>query len=426
MKQAASSREKSAATALPRGAWRCSLVVVLLIALPTAVFALSSLRSTRTSAATHAAADNIFTSSPLIGPVGALITVSGTDLSYDDGTPVQIGYITYHPIMVPVCTPVTGGQSSPVHNHAFSGWFRWPTSTGTGTFQVCVLVNGSSTPIDANGYSVISASPPRVTVVPTIPSAGKKATVSGTNFLPGGSSVNLFWRSANGGSALALGTVTSDVMGAFTRTFTVPDRSSTGSYSVTASSGNEQPPALDASTAFRVNGITLAAVPTPTAQASPTPIVSPTVAAAPTATLQTSSTPVSQVQAITPQNNSGISSSSSLVLPLASGGLLLIIAALAAGILFVRHQRELAAAAASGAGGGPVAPDPLTMRIGAAYGLDSIAGKPTLKRPSLPNDAMARDPGPLPFDPGLAEAMRQAQVSIFATPRPPVKEEVLL
>ena len=108
----------------------------------------------------------------------------------------------------------------------------------------------------------------------------------------------------------------------------------------------------------------------------------------------------------------------------------MIVAALVAGVLFVRHQRELSAAAAAapgtGRGGGPVSPNPIAMGAGAAfpYNSDGIAGKPTLKRASLPNGPVARDISPVPFDPGLAEAMRQAQVSIFATPRPPVHEEV--
>ncbi|MGH2478699.1 MAG: hypothetical protein ACRDHW_03455, partial [Ktedonobacteraceae bacterium] len=298
MRQAASLIKKS--IALSARAWRYSLAVALLIALLAAVFAWSALTPARTFAANHVAASGSFTSSPLIGPVGAVITVAGSDLRDPNGTQIQIGYITYHPIMVPVCTAVTNGQSGTVQNRSFSGWFRWPTSTGMGTFQVCAMVGGDPTPIDANGYSVISASPPQVTVAPAMPSAGKQATVSGANFLPGGASVNLFWYSANGGSTLSLGTVTSDATGAFTRTITVPDRSSTGSYVVTAASGSGQPPALGASTTFHVNGITIVAVPTPTAQASPTLTASPTVSAtaASATTVTTSSTPVGQVSAI--------------------------------------------------------------------------------------------------------------------------------
>ena len=39
--------------------------------------------------------------------------------------------------------------------------------------------------------------------------------------------------------------------------------------------------------------------------------------------------------------------------------------------------------------------------------------------PSVVKKAVA-----VPFDPGLVEAMREAQVSLFATPRPPVNEEI--
>ena len=193
----------------------------------------------------------------------------------------------------------------------------------------------------------------------------------------------------------------------------MPDRSSSGSYVVTATSGSGQPPVLGASTTFHVNGITIVAVPTPTAQASPTLTASPTVSAtaAAAATVTTSSTPVGQVSAI--QNTSATSNGSGLILPLALGGLLLIVAALVAGVLFVRHQRELAAAATAapdaGIGGGPVSPNPIAMVAGAAfpYNSDGIAGKPTLKRPSLPNSAGMQGDAPVPFDPGLAEAMRQ-------------------
>lgn len=440
MKQAAGLMEKD--RVFFRCVWWGVLIAGLLVSVCAALFFWTPFAPTRSQAAARASSPkDSFISSPTSGPVGAVITVTGSNLTnfpgtmppqpIQDGMSVQIGYITYQPILVPVCTPVTNGQVSSVQNHAFSGWFRWPASTGTGSFQVCALIGGNSNVFDAQGYAVVSDSAAQVKVAPTIPSAGKQVTVSGTNFVLGksgfpadGATVNLFWRSLNGGSTLSLGTATSDESGAFTQTITVPAQAATGSYEIIASAGGGQPAVLSASTTFHVNGVTIAAVPTSTVQPSPTLTSSPTAAV--TATVETQ--PGSQVS--TSQNASGISparsTGSSPILPVLLGGLLLTIMALVLGVLFVRRQRELAAAAASAASNGTASRFASSVGAGmAASGTTYGAGGLISQGPSAPNGAGAQpNISAMPFDPALAEAMRQAQVSMFITPRPPVNEKV--
>lgn len=115
-------------------------------------------------------------------------------------------------------------------------------------------------------------------------------------------------------------------------------------------------------------------------------------------------------------------------MPLGLVGLLLIVVALVLGVFVVRWRRRLALAAAAAA----AAPVNLPFTPGPV----AIAQANTLPPPMSP--ARGRTPpgvpragggigqtaAPVPFDPGLAEAMRLAQVSLFATPRPPVGEEV--
>jgi uncharacterized membrane protein len=406
--------------------WPSVLAAGLLLFLLAALFSFGAVLPA-SAAILHVAARPSISFSPSQGPVGAVIVVTGSGMFEADGTQVELGYAVNSNCVAPA-----GEQPGVIKNHAFSGWFRWPTTTGTGSFPVCVAVGGAN-PFAIGNYQVLSATPPQVSVAPTSVDAGKQATLTGANFLPAGTSVNLLWQTANGGSQVSLGTVTSDASGAFTKTFIAPSRSSTGSYSIVATAGSGQPPTLSATTTFHVNGITIVAVPTPVVHPSPTvaPTATPMVSATATAAISPASTSRSP--------NSGASSASNMstILPVATGGLLLIVAALIGGVFVVRRQRTLAATVASGGspwpnalaagGGGMPAPD-------AAYRTGGLPppDNPMLDRPTLVYEAPA--PGAsavqkqttIPFDPGLAEAMRQAQVSLFAMPRPPVGEKLPL
>lgn len=418
MKHAASPTEKG--ISLHRHSWRYVLVAGLLLSLLAVVLSLGSSAPPRTFAALRISASNGFTSSPTEGPVGAVIAVSGSNLNYDDGTQVRLGYTT---TFLSKCTVIPDSQGGAVQNQSFSGWLRWPTTLGVGNYQICALVGGNHPFVGF--YTVLSAAPPQIAVAPTAPNVSKQATVSGANFLPGGTSVNLLWRAANGGQALSLGTVTSDSTGAFSSTFTVPAKSSTGSYSVLATVGSGQPPTLSASTTFHVNGITIAPVPTPAAQ------VSPTITSSPTAVATSSSTPTGVAQST---SSSSVTGGSGLIMPIALGGFLLVVVALVAGVLVVRRQRELAAARAASGGSGPPLSGAPAMGAGGVFpsgvnqSRNGFLGRPTTKHSALSRGAATpatmQSVSTIPFDPALAEAMRQAQVSMFATPRPPVIEEV--
>lgn len=427
-----------------RHGWRCVFLAGLLMVLLTPLLMFSS---TSVYAAPLAFDKNAFTVSPTRGPVGAVIAVSGSGLFISDGTKVNLGYT----VDDKNCTIVGGGQAGVAQDGAFRGWFRWPTNTGTGTFGVCATV-GSFT-FKVGSYQVLSASVARIAVTPTAPQAGKQATVSGSNFLPGGVSVRLIWRSTSGGSSTVLGTAVASSSGRVSYTFTVPARSSTGNYTLTATVGSGSPPTLSASTTFHVDGITIVAVPTPTANASPTTAATAPAQASPTA--QSSTTlPVT--------TDSGQASKTGLFVSIALGGTLIILLSLGAGVFFVRKQRRLAGLsdpvsgpllwpeAASMMTRGPVSgpgisgagisgpggsgPGAVTPWPGAMYpGGNSPMGNPGMEYMPLPGNTAPQVVVPpsvvkkavaVPFDPGLVEAMREAQVSLFATPRPPVNEEI--
>lgn len=419
MKHAASSTEKG--FSLYRYSWRFLLTAGLAVALLAVAFLLSYMTPARTFATAQIARFNGFTVSPSQGPAGAIIMVTGTNLRYPDGTLVQLGYT----LDFIDCNAAPDSKGGVINNRAFSGWLRWPTSTGTGTFGACALVAGRTLFIGT--YHVLSASVPQISVAPTTLNAGKQASVTGANFLPAGTDVNLFWRSVNGGQTLALGTVTSDSTGAFTSTFTVPSRASTGTYSVIATVGSGQPPTLSALKTFHVNGVTIVAVPTPRASPTATAVASPTAQTTATA----GSTPAGSSQATHTNDPASLSNGSSMIMPIASGGLLLVVAALVAGILVVRRQRVLTTTPGSG---GPSWAGAASLEASGAfsprevYHPNSFAGPPAHNRSPMPYTAPApagaQDVSAIPFDPALAEAMRQAQVSLFATPRPPVQEEV--
>lgn len=412
---------------LHRHWWRCVLLVGLFAPLLAIVLFASPIFAAPAFAASLISAKNTFTVSPTQGPVGAVITVNGSGVFFSDGTQVKLGYT----VDDRTCNLVSGGQSGVVSGSAFSGWFRWPTSTGTGTFGVCASAN--SFVFQAGSYQVLSASVPRVAVAPTIPKAGQQATVTGANFLPGGVSVNLIWRSTNGGQSVSLGNVSANGTGTFTHTFTVPAHASTGSYIVTGLVGGGSPPVLSATTTFHVSGITLAALPTSTANPSPT--VAPTSAPTKPATASTTSrVPVNM-------NGDDLANKTSLFLPIALGGALLIALALAAGVLVVRRQRSLAVsdptsgpllwpdAAQMMSGGADMGAGAFTPWPGVMYpGGNQPSGNPGMEYAPLPGPPPPavwnhRAATPIPFDPGLAEAMHEAQVSLFATPRPPVAAE---
>jgi hypothetical protein len=131
-----------------------------------------------------------------------------------------------------------------------------------------------------------------------------------------------------------------------------------------------------------------------------------------------------------------------MLLPVALAGTLLIALALGAGVLVVRRQRSLVVSSPTPSGslswsdvtaaptGSPPADTEVFMPwTGTMYpGGNSPVGNPGMEYSPLPEPVTPRvvwnKTPTIPFDPGLAEAMHEAQVSLFAMPRPPANEEV--
>jgi hypothetical protein len=368
---------------------------------------------------------NTFTVSPTQGPVGAVISVSATGVILVDGTQVSLGYTADYR----TCTLVSGGKTGVVQGGAFNGWFRWP-ATNTGTFGVCATAN--NVPFQIGSYQVLSASAPRISLASAKLNAGQQATVSGTNFLPGGANVALLLRPINGGRSVVLGTASSSGDGTFTQTFTVPGRTGTGSYALSAIVGNSALPTLSAETTVHVDGVTLVAVPTPTTALSPTAVPTSLPASVPTT--------ASHTVPVQPPVSVDTGANTSVFVPLSLGGGVLVILALIAGVLVVRRQRRLNADPTSGpllwpeavdtmlgsahGSAGPSTPWPGTMYPGGGASVVNPGRAYGSAPEAITPQATWIMPKTIPFDPGLAEAMREAQVSLFATPRPPVSEEI--
>ena len=231
-------------------------------------------------------------SSPSTGPVGTTISVSGSGWGGTDGTPVTFGYEVNSGGNT-VCQIVSDAQNGSLNGGSFSGWFRWPTGTALNTFSVCAMLGNVMEVADS--FSVLSSSPPAVSISPSTLAPGTQATITASNYYPAGTQVDFLW--VIGNTVIEnLNSATSDTNGQAILTFTVPKPSiSSGQYTVNATTGG-QPPALFSSTNFTYTAPTVSPSPTPTHRPSPTvtatpgvtptttPTVTPTAAASVTAT----------------------------------------------------------------------------------------------------------------------------------------------
>jgi hypothetical protein len=252
--------------------------------------------STHAISPAHAASKNIsgsVVSSPSAGPVGAIIAISGSDLPGPDEEQVSFGYMieTY-------CYIVPDFQAGTLHSGSFSGWLRWPNGTTLGTYTVCAKF-GSLT-VQANNYTVLSESAPQISISPSILTAGTQATITGSNYNPAGSSVQLSWETGNGSANFSISSAVSNSNGSFSKTFVVPATTLvSGSYKIVAVSGGGQPATLSSSATLTYN----APVPTPTPSPSPTsnPTSNPTPTPVPTRPLSATATaPVAASPMVTP------------------------------------------------------------------------------------------------------------------------------
>jgi hypothetical protein len=297
-------------------------------------------------------------SSPSSGPVGTTIAVSGSGWTEPDGTQVFIGYMTGSS-----CLHVTNSQTGTLSGGNFSGWFHWPQGTPLGTYTVCA--DDVTTTVADNTFTVLSESAAQISISPTTLTRGQQATITGSNFLPAGTTVQLSWETANGKVDFGLNSAVSNNNGNIVKTFTVPATTLPGgSYMIKAIVGGGQPPTLSASAPFTYK----APVPSPTPTPSPSPVSnrplppqpSPTatVAATPTTTTTASPTVPAATQTSntdqtptlnTPTNTSTTSSNSggvtstnqpggAFLIAGVSGSSILLIALLAAALLVRRKK----------------------------------------------------------------------------------------
>ncbi len=123
-------------------------------------------------------------SSPSSGPVGTTISVSGSGWGGTNGTSVSFGYVGE----APAVHIVADSQSGALSGGSFSGWFRWPAGTALNTFHVCAML-GNVMEV-AGSFSVLSSSPPAVSISPSTLVPGTHATITASNYYPAGTPVN--------------------------------------------------------------------------------------------------------------------------------------------------------------------------------------------------------------------------------------------
>ncbi len=205
-------------------------------------------------------------SSPSSGPVGATIAVRGSGWPDADGEQVSFGFI-----VASSCSIVPNSQRGKLNGGSFSGWFRWPGGTQLDTYTVCAVF-GSTTAI-ASTYTVLSESAPHVSISPIVLTAGKHATITGSNYFPAGITVQLFWKTVNGGVVFRINPVVSNSNGSISKTFTVPTtKLVSGSYMIIADFGKGQPPSLSSSVTFTYHAPSGTPPPTPGPRPDATPI----------------------------------------------------------------------------------------------------------------------------------------------------------
>jgi hypothetical protein len=218
--------------------------------------------------------------------VGAIIAISGSGLPGPDGEQVSFGYM-----IATYCYIVPDSQTGTLQSGSFSGWFRWPNGTPLGTYMVCATFG--NTTVQASNYTVQSKSPPQISISPAKLTAGTQATITGSNFYPAGSTVQLSWETVNGSVNFGISSAISNSNGSFSRTFLVPATTlASGSYKIVAVAGGGQPPTLSSSTTLTYNAPVPTPSPSPSPKPTPTPDPIPTRPLSPTVTAPVVSSPV--------------------------------------------------------------------------------------------------------------------------------------
>ena len=245
-----------------------------------------SYATTRFVTPAHAERESItgsISSSPSSGPVGTTISVSGSGWPEPDGEQVSLGYM-----IESFCSIVPDAQANPFKNGSFSGWLHLPNGSPPGIYSICATFG--NTTAEANIFTVLTESTPQIHISLTTQSGEQQATISGSNFVPAGTTVNLFWESTNGSVIFTITPAVSNSNGLISRTFTVPTTITSDPYKIVANVGGQQP-SLSTSVTFTYTAL----APTPTPKPTPIPTSDPTPAKhlSPTAVASSVVTPVS-------------------------------------------------------------------------------------------------------------------------------------
>ncbi len=384
-------------------------------------------------------------SSPSSGPVGATISVSGSGWSEPDGEQVSLGYM-----IAAFCSTVPNSQASTFKSGSFSGSLRLPNGTPLGTYQICA--NFGSTTAVANTYTVLTESSPQISVSLPIQQSGQQATVSGSNYLPSGTTVNLYWETTNGNVILTITPAVSNSSGLISRTFLIPTSITSGPYKIVATVSGQ--PALTSSAAFTYNAPTPTPTPTPSPTALPASDPTPTKHVSPTAVATaTISTPTSGTTSIVGSQNTGQTPSgtttsndsqtnqiSSIVLIGSITGVFAILAIILMIVLFIRRKKARSQQIAAEVGSTQnsqmswqnsqfgTMPNPInngSMAVSPPW--PSASSSPSqqlqispyahlLQQPEGGTPVLTSEPSKLaPDDPNLESIKQQVQMGLFAT-----------
>jgi hypothetical protein len=233
----------------------------------------------------------------LAGPVGTNVTARIA------GAPKNHVFNIAYAQSTPGCTAL-GASSSTIPAVTVGGdgtvqfSFAWPADSGTGSFVLCAMDQQNPLSVlQSMTFNVLAGSAPQISIQPapqptptgTAPAStttpgdtyteGEGVIVQGTNFLPGGTSVEIALAGSPDGQGTVLSqqTVNSGTDGSFETQVTLNTNRIGNLYiqALTTDGGNNQPPSLLASTPITI-GLPPSPTPTPSPTATSTPQVTPT------------------------------------------------------------------------------------------------------------------------------------------------------
>ena len=238
-------------------------------------------------------------SSPSSGPVRATISVSGSGWSdKPDGEKISLGYM-----IKSFCSIVPNEQASTFKSGSFSGSLQLPNGTPLGIYSICAIF-GKTTAV-ANTYTVLTESSPQITISLAMQQGAQQATITGSNYFPTGTTVNLFWKTTNGSVIFTITPAVSNNNGLISRTVIVPATITSGSYKIVANVS--QQPSLSSSVTFTYTALTPTPTPTPSPTPLPTSDPTPTQHLSPTAVATPILTPTIAATALVGSQNTNTS-----------------------------------------------------------------------------------------------------------------------